>query len=208
MKSRGWVLVADMLGFKNEMSGKTDSIEGRIQELLNLWSDIQNKVSFCSLLVSDSMFIHWSCQDDSISISKSFNQARADIRTLLDRFTACDFLLRGAMTYGDVIITETVWAGEALFSAHRIESTVLNAPLVAIPERYCANVEKKYLVGVPVRDLPTKSEGIQRFRLILPNKVQSLTSLLVKRYDDLAVNGPADAAKKVRNAIDELKSQE
>lgn len=201
-RSTGWVLCADILGFKNEMTGDLIEIEERVKQLESLWQSMTETLSGDGMLVSDSIFLHWSCtSNDGKEVAKQFSIARRDVRNLLDRFSACNFVLRGSMVYGDVIISSSMWAGPALFRAHALESSVIDAPIVAVPERECATLDAKCLSGVPVYDLTTKGGGLLRCRVILPNKMNDFVTQLSERYEKLVVNGNQDAARKIHNAL-------
>lgn len=204
--SKGWVLCADILGFKNEMTGDKTSIKKKLKQLETLWTASSSSISGTSILVSDSLFIHWPCAtDETAEVSKQFTLARGDVRNLLDRFCSYGFFLRGSIAYGDVIMSSSMWAGAALFRAHTLESSVINAPLVVMPENECARISREALSEVPSNDLTTKEGGILRFRVILPRKLDDFEMRLSERYDLLRVHGPADAARKINNALTALR---
>lgn len=135
-QGEGWVLFADIYGFRGLLSDANfaltiETLERYVDKLDIFLTKSQRLQTFDYVIFSDLITIFVpSAKGDQKSLQLVVNICQ----TIMNIAANHNFLLRGAMTFGFATPGKTFILGEAYMRAYRLESNSIYIPVIVIPE--------------------------------------------------------------------------
>lgn len=150
------VCFLDLLGFKDTVSksGENTEVFNRINTALDLFLNFEKDQSTQVTCFSDSVVISFLVNDKSMLFHTLLNLQYL----IFDILTKSSLLVRGAISYGKLVHTDTKIFGEGLIKAYELESKFAIYPRIIIDKdvielgkmngRHQRKLEKEYILGL------------------------------------------------------------
>lgn len=204
-----WIAYLDIWGFshavlKTNMTHLTSQLSSAIatcKRRLVSERTIESRAFF----FSDSMFLAFPVCNN-ISRLEAYKACRDKTQEVIQAFVDHNFLLRGAIGYGEIAISADILIGPPVINAVKCEQAII-PPLVVIPLKEtvsCLNHESPLGVN-NCSMIKTKDGGIIRCGIVESEHIDTQLQLMQMYADRYLSEGPAVSAGHLIAAINLLK---
>lgn len=161
---QGWVLFADIYGFKgllseSELPKTAERLRLYVQKVFNFLDSRSSQLSIKHAAFSDLITIFSPIQNSTIDEFRKFSDLCQAICNIAADY---DFLLRGAITFGHAVTSETFILGDAYLRAYKIESQALFYPIIAVLEQDLESANIARYFKAEIHEIPSKSGSSTR----------------------------------------------